>query len=276
MMLVLSVVPVLAPAIGGVVISFTDWRGLFLGLAATGAVLLTIVIVSLPESHPPGQQSDRGQSVLGPMRHLLTSRAFLLPAVLSGTGFGVTFAFIGDSAFLFRDHYGLQPMPYGLLFGLNAVAMIAGIQLGPVAERRIGTNQALSMFTAIGVCGAAAMLISALVVPTVVAPMVVALMLALLGGGAVIPIATAAAIDTYPGEVAAGSGICGAFQFLLGGAIGAVPAVLPMADGAGALAVVCLLSLGAGHALSRRLRRAPRRGVARAAAEVAAPVRCEA
>src|SRR5882724_11258541 len=58
MMLVLSVVPVLAPVIGGVVVSVTNWRGLFGCLAATGSLLLLVMILALPESYQPGQTQD--------------------------------------------------------------------------------------------------------------------------------------------------------------------------------------------------------------------------
>jgi DHA1 family bicyclomycin/chloramphenicol resistance-like MFS transporter len=259
MMLVLSVVPVLAPVIGGVVVSMTNWRGLFGGLAATGAVLLVVVIAALPESRQPGPKLDVGVPLFGPVRHLARSPAFLLPAVISGTGFGVTFSFVGDSAFVFRGHYGLAPVPYGLIFGLDALAMITGLQTGPVLERRIGTKATLLVATSAGAAGAVAMLLSALLAPHVAALAVASLMVSLLGAGAVIPVATAAAIDAYPGEVSAASGLCGAFQFVLGGVLGALPALLPFGDGAGPLAAVCLACAAIGHAVSRHLVRAPRR-----------------
>jgi len=261
MMLVLSVVPVLAPVIGGVVVEVTNWRGLFGGLAATGSVLLLVVILALPESHQPGRKLDAREPLFGPVKHLARSPAFLLSAVISGTGFGVTFSFIGDSAFVFRGHYGLAPVPYGLIFGLDALAMIAGLQAGPILERCTGTKATLLVATSTGAIGAMAMLVFAVVAPHVVALMVASLMITLLGGGAVIPVATAAAIDAYPGEVSAASGLCGAFQFVLGGVLGALPTLLPFGHGAGPLAGVCLVCLAVGHALSRDLKRAPRRDV---------------
>jgi hypothetical protein len=103
------------------------------------------------------------------------------------------------------------------------------------------------------------MLVFAVVTPQVVALVVASLMVTLLGGGAVIPVATAAAIDAYAGGVSAASGVCGAFQFLVGGALGALPALLPFGDGAGPLAGACLVCVSAGHALSRDLKRAPLR-----------------
>jgi len=271
MMLILSVVPVLAPVIGGVVVSVTNWRGLFGGLAATGSLLLLVMILALPESHQPGQAQDVSEPLFGPVRHLARSPAFLLPTVISGTGFGVTFSFVGDSAFVFRGHYGLAPVPYGLIFGLDALAMIVGLQTGPILERRIGTKALLLVATSAGAVGAVAMLVFAVVTPHVVALVVASLMVTLLGGGAVIPVATAAAIDAYPGGVAAASGVCGAFQFLLGGVLGALPTLLPFGDGAGPLAAVCLVCLSGGHALSRDLKRAPPRN-AQAAGSCAKPV----
>ncbi len=233
MMLVLSVVPVLAPVLGGVVVSVTSWRGLFGGLAVTGSLLLLVMILALPESHQPGQAKDASESLFGPMGHLVRSAAFLLPTVTSGTGFGVTFAFVGDSAFLFRGHYGLAAVPYGLIFGLDALALIAGLQAGPILERRIGTKALLLAATSTGAAGALAMLVCAVVAPHAVALVITWLIVTLLGGGAVIPVATAAAIDAYPGRVSAASGLCGAFQFLIGGALGALPTLLPFGDGAG-------------------------------------------
>ena len=259
MMLVLSVVPVLAPAIGGVVVSVTNWRGLFGGLAAIGSLLLLVMILALPESHQPGQTQDANEPLFRPLKHLVRSPAFLLPTIISGTGFGVTFSFIGASPFVFRGHYGLAPVPYGLIFGLDALAMIAGLQVGPILERRMGTKAVLRVATLTGAVGAVAMLVFAVVAPHVVALVVASLMVTLLGGGAVIPVATAAAIDAYPGEVSAASGLCGAFQFLLGGVLGAVPTLLPLGDGAGPLAGVCLFCVSVGYALSRDLNRAPRR-----------------
>lgn len=276
MMLVLSVVPVLSPALGGVVVSVTNWRGLFSGLAAIGALLVVVMFRWLPVSRRADRVQVIGESVFAPVKHLVRSPGFLLPAVISGAGFGVTFSFIGESAFVFRGHYGLEPIPYGMIFGLDAIALIAGMQLGPIVERRIGTKRVLLAATATGAAGATAMLIFAIAIPHAVVPVIVALMVTLLGGGAVIPVATGAAIDAYPGEVAAASGLCGAFQFLMGGLLGALPTLLPFGDGAAPLAAACLLCVAIGYVLSRDLKRAPRRSTQPVVAHEPLPIPCAA
>lgn len=243
MMLVLSVVPILAPAVGGMAMSFTDWRGLFVGLAFTGCLLFAVVLVSLAESHRPTTATRVGQSPFAPMAQLLQSPRFMLPAVLSGAGFGVMFSYIGESAFLFRDHFGLAPLPYGVLFDVNAAALIVGFQLGPLLERRHGIRRTLLVASSIGAAGALIMILAAQAAPDAVGPVVVALMLVLCGSGILNPVATAAAIDSYPGEVGATSGLSGALQFLMGGTIGTLPALIPFGTGAAALGLVCLACL---------------------------------
>lgn len=246
MMLVLSVVPILAPAIGGLALSLTSWRGLFASLAVTGIVLLLVVRRFLPESRPPREdEADLGAA--GGLRHILAlgrKPAFLLPAVVSGAGFGVLFSYISDSPFVFRDHYELGPTAYGLMFGINASSLIAGFQLGPLLKRRWGTRRVLLIATTIGAIGGTAMVVSAAAAPAAVAPIAVSLMVMLLAAGIVIPLATAAAIDAHPEHVGSASGLSGALQFLIGGTLATLPVALDLGDGAiplGAACTACLI-----------------------------------
>jgi DHA1 family bicyclomycin/chloramphenicol resistance-like MFS transporter len=263
MMLVLSVVPILAPALGGFAMSFTDWRGLFLGLAVTGGVAFVIVSRSLAESHQVPEAGYPQRSPFAPMAELLRSRSFLLPALISSTAFGVMFSYIGQSSFVLRDYFGLKALPYGLLFGMNAAALIAGFQIGPRLERVWGTKRVLQVAAVVGAAGAVCMTVSALLLPRSLAPVVVALALILAAAGTVNPVATAAAMDSHPDEIGATSGLVGALQFLIGGAISAVPGLLPFGPGAGGLGTVCLACLGGcllgclGLAPSKGQKRAP-------------------
>jgi DHA1 family bicyclomycin/chloramphenicol resistance-like MFS transporter len=244
MMLVLSVVPVLAPAFGGAALALTSWRGLFVIVAVVGLMLLSVVVRYLPESRPRSDVRVKGGG-LGRTLHLARSRAFLLPALVSGTGFGVMFSYIGDSAFVFRDHFGMNPTVYGFMFGANACAMISGFQIGPILKRRWGTRRVLITATVFGMVGGLLMILAGLIAPDSVLPVVLSLMLVLAAAGILVPLATAAAIDAHPDHVGAASGLSGALQFMMGGALGVLPAVLPLGAGALPLAVVCTTCLAA-------------------------------
>src|SRR5690606_3947763 len=53
LMLVLGVVPVLAPSIGGAVLQFTSWRGIFAILPVAATALAVLGATALPEPLPP-------------------------------------------------------------------------------------------------------------------------------------------------------------------------------------------------------------------------------
>lgn len=247
MMLILAAVPVLAPSLGAVVLSFTDWRGVFVLLAVIGVGFVAAIWRWLPESHPV---EARGVAAGGARRTvarygvLLRNPRFLLPVATSGAALGVMFSYIGDSAFVFRDGYGFSEMQYGVLFGVNAVALIAGIQMSPVLAERIGPRPILLGASAVGSLGAVAMVgfaASGAGGPLAVA---VALGFVLFCAGSLVPLSTAAAIDADLANRAVASGLMGAAQFGIGGVFGALPAVLP-GHGAvplGLVAGLCLLT----------------------------------
>lgn len=53
LMAVMGVAPVFAPLVGGQVLAFTTWRGIFVLLAGIGVPLLLVTLLWLPETLPP-------------------------------------------------------------------------------------------------------------------------------------------------------------------------------------------------------------------------------
>src|SRR3954470_8749703 len=76
--LVLGVAPVLAPTIGGEILRFTSWRGVFALLAVYGVLLLVLGAVALRETLPPERRRRGGLAgTVRTYRRLLTDRAFV-------------------------------------------------------------------------------------------------------------------------------------------------------------------------------------------------------
>ena len=86
-MLVNGRAPILAPIIGGQLLLVTSWRGVFVVLAAIGALLFVAVLLRLRESLPPERRRTGGLGELArTFRLLLTDRRFVgyaLAAALS-------------------------------------------------------------------------------------------------------------------------------------------------------------------------------------------------
>src|SRR3954449_7232502 len=76
--LVMGVAPVLAPTIGGEILRFTSWRGVFAVLAAYGLVLLAVGRFALRETLPPERRSSGGLAgTARAYRVLLRDRAYV-------------------------------------------------------------------------------------------------------------------------------------------------------------------------------------------------------
>ena len=71
LMLVLGVAPVLAPTIGGEVLRFTSWRGVFVVLAVLGLMLVAMAAVAPPRdasrgAPPPARRAQHHEDLPRP------------------------------------------------------------------------------------------------------------------------------------------------------------------------------------------------------------------
>jgi MFS transporter, DHA1 family, multidrug resistance protein len=62
LMLVIGASPVLAPTLGGEVLRWSTWRGVFAVLAVLGTAVLAVAGRSLPETRPPHRRRDVGMT----------------------------------------------------------------------------------------------------------------------------------------------------------------------------------------------------------------------
>ena len=142
LMLVFSVSPILAPSLGSLVIQFGDWRTIFWIMSGAGVVSLLIAIAVLKETRP---REARVESSLGSALQgywiLLRDARFLGLTFIGGFGMSSFMAFIGSSAFVYQEHYGLTPTMYSLAFSINAVGFFGASQATGLLVRRFGLNR---------------------------------------------------------------------------------------------------------------------------------------
>lgn len=85
LVLVIGASPVLAPTIGGEMLRWTDWRGVFLALAVLGLGVTVMAAIALPETLPPARRRTGG--VLATLRTyagLLADRTFVALVLVAG------------------------------------------------------------------------------------------------------------------------------------------------------------------------------------------------
>lgn len=117
--------PACAPVLGGFIAAKFDWKGVFVVLAAFGAVLLAFS-TKLKETLPAER---RGSSVLTDFKNYLLlakNKAFMTHVLLKGSALGLLFAYISSAPFIIQTHYGFSEVQFGLIMGGNAVLVVAG------------------------------------------------------------------------------------------------------------------------------------------------------
>ncbi|MFD9393222.1 multidrug effflux MFS transporter [Streptomyces sp. NPDC060000] len=145
LLLISSVAPIIAPVLGGQVLHFTDWRGIFLLLAAIGIALTVLVWRRLPETLDPRRRQSGGvRGALWIMRGLLADRVFTGYTLVNGFAYGALFSYIAASPFVIQDIYGASPQMFSLLFGLNSFGlMVVGQINGKILVGRVRLDRAL-------------------------------------------------------------------------------------------------------------------------------------
>ena len=137
LMLVMGLAPILAPLLGGWLLTSFGWRAIFVVLAMFGALSLVAITFGLKESHQTAHEPPLSlKTVGGNYLYLLRNRSFMGFALAGGLCMAGMFAYIAGSPFVLIDLYGVQPSHFGWFFGANAFGLIASSQLNALALSR--------------------------------------------------------------------------------------------------------------------------------------------
>ena len=147
-MMIFGVAPIIAPGIGGVVVSSLGWRWVF-GLLAViaGLILLTVGLV-LKESRGPdtGLSLRLDRVVLG-FLSVLKDRIFVLNAVAVGAASGCLFAYLSGSPFVMIDLFGFTVLQSSWIFASYGLSSILGNQFNRMLLRTKGSLTVLVAMT---------------------------------------------------------------------------------------------------------------------------------
>lgn len=225
---------IVGPLLGGLLNSFTDWRGLFVFLAVIGVVILIITLAVFGETLPMPQRTRGGfGQTLHAYRTLLRDRVFLGAVLNQGFLYAALFAYLAGSTFVLQDIYGLSPQWYAAAFGLNSAGhMIFGYVAGRTAERWsiAGTLAIGVVVTGLGAVG----LLVAGLTPMPLWIVIVSLFALSSGVAITAPPTTTLALSGYPQIAGTASSLLGMVRFGFGGL------AAPLVGVAGALSILPL------------------------------------
>jgi DHA1 family bicyclomycin/chloramphenicol resistance-like MFS transporter len=212
--LVMSMVPAIAPAIGGYLTAFVHWRASYVLLAAIGAATLTATLLLLPETHRPSGGPHR--SLWVSYLRLLRSRSFCGYAVGGACSTTAFYAFMSASPFIFENHLHRPTQEVGLYY----LVLMAGVALGSFGANRLSRlvpmRRGLWIANMVTICGAALFMLADLTGHLTVFTVVGPVTLFMIGAGMASPFALAGSVSVNPQAIGAASGLYGFAQMTYG------------------------------------------------------------
>lgn len=227
-MLILGLMPMVAPTIGAAVLVAFGWRSVYAAMAVAGLILFAGVVFGVGETI-----RARNPDALVP-RHLLASYREVVShptgfgySMLGALCFGIMFSFIAGSSMLFMGVLGVSAGTYGYLFAIPVLGMMAGTILNArLSGKGIGDVRIMTAGLAI-VSVAVTLLVIVIAMGSTSVPLVVGLLLANnFGIGLVIPNTSHRALQPMPHLAGIASAVLNSAQMAAGALASALVAAL--------------------------------------------------
>jgi len=217
LMLVIGLAPILAPTLGGLILGFASWRGIFVVLAVAALLLVVVALVGVRETLPlEHRRPATVRATLAAYRSLLGDRVFVALTFIGGSMLASLFAYISGASFVLQDGFGLDTRTFGLVFGLNAVGLVVTSQLNPVLLRWFTVRQVLSGAIVGAMAAAAALLTVGLTGVGGLAAVLVLLGLMVSLAGLALPNTPALALTRHGEAAGTAAAMLGCVQFGVG------------------------------------------------------------
>ena len=220
--------PVLAPAVGGVLVQFVDWRFVFVLIAVLSAAVAGVVAVALPETLTAQHRSPvRVGAIRSAAMVALRNRVFVCFVLVFGLMASAQLTFGVAGPFLYQDGLGFAPAAYGLVALTVGMANLGGeLACGVLATRVSARSLALGAL-AVFATGAAVLVVSAAVIGLNAWAITIGAGLALAGCGVLCPQMYGLALGLFTRNLGLIGGMVSAGAYLIVsvsmGAIGALP-----------------------------------------------------
>ena len=212
----MSVVPMIAPAFGGVLEGLFGWQASFVTLALAGVAAFALAYFDMGETAAPSTGSLRQQ--VGHYPELLLAPRFWGYALTAAFASGAFFAYLGGAPYVGSEVFGLSPETLGLYFGAPAIGYLVGNGLTGRYAARVGTNPMILIGTVLTVAGLGTSLAISLAGQDNPLVFFGFMTTVGLGNGLVIPNATAGMLSVRPLLAGTASGLGGAI--MIGGGAG--------------------------------------------------------
>ncbi|WP_434985079.1 multidrug effflux MFS transporter [Vreelandella zhaodongensis] len=220
MAMIMMIAPLVAPAVGSLLLYIAGWWLIFVFLAVYAAFLLWLLGTLLPETRDTSLPAASPRQVVRNYASVLRHREGMGYICAVAASFAGLFAFVTASPFLYLDYFSLSPGIYPVVFGVNVIMIALSNRVNihllrhrsPQQNLRLGLS--IQLVAAIGLVMATALNIASLYV-------VVPLVMLFTGMiGLITPNAISSLLDHFGHMSATATALLGGIQFSCGALAG--------------------------------------------------------
>jgi DHA1 family bicyclomycin/chloramphenicol resistance-like MFS transporter len=141
-MLIFGIAPAIAPVIGGLLLQLGAWPIAFWFMAVVALVLVAVVAVALPETHPVERRIPfRAGALVSSLATVARTGSFHRVAWSAALVFAGQFIYVSGAAIIVVDLLGLGELDFWKLFAPLVGAVMLGSQLSSSAAGRLSGNR---------------------------------------------------------------------------------------------------------------------------------------
>ncbi|MGR3290427.1 MAG: multidrug effflux MFS transporter [Paracoccaceae bacterium] len=216
----MAIIPMVTPAIGGVLDQAFGWQATFWVFLILGAAVFWLSLADVGETNVSQSTSFRQQVSQYP--ELFLSPRFWGYCFAAAFASGAFFAYLGGAPFIGKEVYGMAPARLGVFFGAPALGYMVGNFLTGRYTVRVGVNRMILGGAILSTFGVSVSLTLALMGLGTVYTFFGFMIFIGLGNGMILPNAISGMLSVRPHLAGTASGLGGAIMMGGGAALSAL------------------------------------------------------
>ncbi len=212
----IAVTPCIAPLLGGTLVPYLGWRGIFVVIAVVSFVVMCCFAAVTRGVVTPQKSVLKTRQILTIYgRNLLNTKFRFYAAAISLVWMSY-FAFVSCSSYPMLVHQGLSAAAYGVLLATSAIGYVSGSTTARLLSRRMDIDIILRLAAVIGCCGGMLNIVVPMLVHTVILSVAAPMVVVLFAAGMVIPATQAGLLRSITQDPGVSSGQFFFFQMIAG------------------------------------------------------------
>lgn len=218
LMVVNGIISILAPLLGGFVLSISNWRMIFAFLTLIAFIVLIGIFLKMPAHTQTMQTRLQFKDILKDFLYLLKKPTFVIPMLLQGLTYVMLFSYSSASPFITQKIYHMSAPQFSVMLAINGVGLIVVSQIVALLVEKISRQKLLIYLTIMQIVGVI-LLIATLALHLPLYVLLIAFFINISPVTSIAPLGFSMAMEERTGGSGNASSLLGLFQFILGGII---------------------------------------------------------